>query len=166
MKSASMKKTILILIAIALITLGLFVQLLFKQRNGAKDERKWFARALGYEFSARVDSVRMFNNHAGTLRCLLTAGDPQVHREDSLKKLFKEHNMLYLLFKRSEDTISFVLPNHVKLVAKGDSVHVSSSENVIRFFREGKPVVTDSLNETLTGFRRPFFAKRKIKKRH
>jgi len=156
-----MKKTILILGGIALLILLLTVRVFFRQKNGVEDERKWFARSLRYEFSARVDSVRMFNENSGRLRCRLTSGKAQMDREDSLKRLFKQHDMLYLIFKRSADTITFVLPNHAKLVAKGDSVRVSSHENKIQFFRAGKPLVTDSLSEALTGYSRPFFIKKK-----
>lgn len=156
-----MKRAVLIFIGIALLMLLLTVRLLFKQKNNMADERKWFVRALRYEFSAHVDSVRMFNQNSGRLRCILTKGDPQIHREDSLKRLFKKHDMLYLIFKRSKDTITFVLPNNAGLVFKGDSVRVSSRENKIQFFRAGNPVATDSLSETLTGFSRPFFAKQK-----
>src|SRR5882672_736137 len=125
-----MKRTVLILIGIALLMVLLTVRILFRQKSGVADERKWFVKALRYEFSAQVDSVRMFNPNAGRLRCLITTGDPQIYREDSLKRLFKQHDMLYLIFKRSADSITFVLPNHANLVAKGDSVRVSSSGNV------------------------------------
>jgi hypothetical protein len=156
-----MKRTILILSGIALVMLLLIARLIFKQNSGATDERKWFVKALRYEFSAQVDSVWMFNPGAGRLRCLLTSGDAQINREDSLKRIFKQHDMLYLIFKRSADSITFILPNHANLVAKGDSVRVSSHENRIQFFRAGKPVVTDSLSEILTGYSRPFFMKGK-----
>ncbi|GHM99701.1 hypothetical protein WSM22_11910 [Cytophagales bacterium WSM2-2] len=156
-----MKKSILILMGIGLITLLLLARLVFRQKSGTADERKWFVKALRYEFSARVDSILVFNQHSGRLRCLLTNGDPQTYREDSLKKLFKEHDMLYLIFKRSKDTITFVLTNHAPMVLKGDSVWVSSTDNSIQFFRDGERVLTDSLTETLTGYSRPFFFKRK-----
>lgn len=156
-----MKRTILILGGIALLMLLLTVRMLFKQKSTVTDERKWFVKALRYEFSAKVDSVWMFNQDAGRLRCLLTAGDPQIDREDSLKKLFKHHDMLYLIFKRSMDSVTFVLTNHANMVAKGDCVRVSSRENSIQFFRDGKPVAADSLSETLTGFSRPFFFKKR-----
>lgn len=156
-----MKRTVLILIGIALLMLLLTARIIFKQKNSVTDERKWFAKALRYEFTAQVDSVWMFNQNAGRIRCLLTSGDPQTGREDSLKRLFKHHDMLYMIFKRSADSITFVLPNHANLLAKGDSVRVCSRENSIQFFRAGKPVVTGSLSETLTGFSRPFFMKKK-----
>ncbi len=158
-----MKKTILILVGIALLMLLLTARIVFKQKGGVADERKWFARALGYEFSARVDSIKLFNPHAGRLHCRLTVGDPPIHREDSLKKLFEHHDMLYLIFKRSGDSLTLVLPNQATLVAKGDSMRVSSRANSIQFFRSGKLIVTDSLSESLTGYSRPFFFKKKKK---
>ncbi len=157
-----MKRTIIIFISIALVALLLIVRAVFKQKNGVTDERKWFAKALHYEFSARVDSVLMFNPNAGRLRCFIIVGDPQIHREDSLKRSFKHHDMLFLIFKRSADSITFVLPNHANFVAKGDCVRVISRQNSIQFFRAGKPMFIDSLSNTLTGFSRPFFfSKRK-----
>ena len=83
-----MKKTLLILGGIALLCVLLIARLLFVQNSSMTEERAWFAKELQYEFSAQVDSVWMFNENAGRLRCLITSGDPQVHREDSLKKLF------------------------------------------------------------------------------
>jgi hypothetical protein len=155
-----MKKTFRILIAVGLMCVLLVIRLFFKQNNSMAEEREWFASALRYEFSAQVDSVRMFNENTGRLWCRLTAGDPQVDREDSLKVLFKEHDMLYLIFHRSADSIIFIIPNG-NLVAKGDSVRVSSQKNTIRFFRDGQPVATDQLSNTLTGFGRQFFLKKK-----
>jgi hypothetical protein len=155
-----MKKTLLILGGIGLLCLLLVVRIFFRQSSVQTDEREWFVKALRYEFSATVDSVRMFNEHTGRLWCRLTAGDPQVDREDSLKRSFKEHDMLYLIFHRSADSIIFNVPNG-DLVDKGDSVRVSSQKNTIQFFRDGQQVATDQLSTTLTGYGRPFFLKKK-----
>src|SRR5688500_3274175 len=155
-----MKKTLLILGGIALVCLLLVVRLFFRQGSNMTSEREWFARSLRYEFSAQVDSVRMFNPHTGRLWCRITEGDPQVHREDSLKRSFEEHDMLYLILHRSVDSIIFLGPNG-NLVRKGDSVRVSSQENAIQFFREGKQVATDALSNSLTGYSRPLFPKGK-----
>src|SRR5215208_4736727 len=130
-----MKKTLLILGGIALLCALLVGRLLFRQRDSFIDERAWFAKAVRYEFSAVVDTVWMLNEHTGRLRCLLTEGDPQIEREDSLKPLFKEHDMLYLIYQRSADSIIFLLPEHADRVEKGDSVRVSSQRNSIQFFR-------------------------------
>ena len=155
-----MKKSLLILGGIALLSLLLVSRLFFMQDSRMTEERKWFVESLRYEFSAHVDSVRMFNAQTGRLWCRITVGDPQVHREDSLKRSFKEHDMLYLIFHRSADSIIFLVPNG-NLVAKGDSVRVSSQKNSIQFFRDGKEVASDELSKTLTGFGRPFFLKDK-----
>ncbi len=155
-----MKRTYLIFGGIALLCLLLFARLLFRERGGMLEERQWFSNGLRYEFSAQVDSVRMYNPTTGRLWCRLTAGDPQTYREDSLKRLFKRHDMLYLIFHRSADSIIFIVHNG-NLVSKGDSVRVSSQQNTIQFFRAGKQVATDSLSATLTGYGRPFFLKGK-----
>lgn len=155
-----MKRTLLLVGSIMLIGVLLLVRLVTKESNRLADERKWFVNALRYEFSAHVDSVRMFNAHTGRLWCRLTDGNPQVHREDSLKRLFRQHDMLYLIFHRSSDSIIFIVPNGDR-VAKGDSVRISSHQNTIQFFRSGKQVTSDSLSTALIGYTRPFFLKRK-----
>jgi hypothetical protein len=157
-----MRKTLLIFGGIALLCFLLVVRLIFKQKNSFEDEREWFAKELRYEFSARVDSVQMYNESSCKLWCRITSGDPQVDREDSLKRSFEEHDMLYLIFYRSDDSITFLHPNS-KLVAKGDSVRISSEKNTIQFFRDKKQIVNDQLSEVLTGFGKPFFLKKKKK---
>jgi hypothetical protein len=160
LSSLTMKKTLLILGGIGLLFMLLVVRLFFVQHNSMGEEREWFAKALHYEFSAQVDSIRMFNKSTGKLWCRLTSGDPQIHREDSLKRSFKDHDMLYLIFHRSADSIIFIIPNG-NFVATGDSVRVSSEKNTIQFFRGKKQVASDQLSNTLTGFGRPFFLKGK-----
>jgi hypothetical protein len=155
-----MKRTLLILGGIGLVCGLLVLRLFFRQHSGLEEERVWFAKALRYEFSAQVDSIKMFNKNAGRLWCRVTAGVPQTDREDSLKVLFQEHDMLYLIFHHAGDSIIFIAPN-AGLVRKGDSVRVSSEKNTIVFFREGEAVAADSLTQTLTGFTRPFFLKKK-----
>lgn len=153
-----MKRALLILGGIGLLAALLIGRLFYKQNSGMGTERKWFVKNLRYEFTARVDSIRMFNENTGRLWCRITSGDPQTHREDSLKQHFREHDMLYLIFQHKGDSIIFLIPNG-KTVAKGDSVRVSSVENSIQFFRNGQPVATDQLSNTLTGFSRPFYLK-------
>ncbi|HTF21796.1 MAG TPA: hypothetical protein VK658_27140 [Chryseolinea sp.] len=155
-----MKKTLLILGGIGLLGMLLVARLFFSQSNSMGEEREWFVKGLRYEFSARVDSVRMFNENTGRIWCRLTSGNPQIDREDSLKRLFKHHDMLYLIFHRSGDSIIFLIPNG-KHVRMGDSVRISSERNSIQFCRGGMEVATDQLSNTLTGFSRPFFLKGK-----
>lgn len=155
-----MKKSIFILGGIALVCFLLIVRLFFRQSSSQEEEREWFAKSLGYEFSAEVDSLRMFNEHTGKLWCHITEGNPNVEREDSLKPFFKNHDKLYLIFRRSGDSIVFIVPNgnQVKI---GDSVRISSGNNLVQFFRDGQLVANESFSNTLTGFGRPFFLKKK-----
>jgi hypothetical protein len=154
------KRTLLVIGAIGVVCALGVVRMFFKQENSMTQEREWFVKGLRYEFSARVDSIAMYNEHAGLLSCRVTAGDPKTYREDSLKRSFKMHDMLYLIFRHSGDSITFIVPD-AKDLEKGDSVRVSSANNSIEFFREGTLVTSDKLSKTLTGFGRPFFLKRK-----
>jgi hypothetical protein len=156
-----MKKTLLILGGIALVCALLVFRLIFNQQSNFLTERQWFVKSVRYEFSARVDTIWMFNVNAARLRCVLTEGDPQIHREDSLKRQFNEHDMLYLIYKRRGDSITFVLPGHASKVAIGDSLRVSSKRNSIQFFRKGKLVASDSITMVLTGYGTPSFLRKK-----
>jgi len=155
-----MKKTLLIFAGVALIVILLVVRLFTRQSNALDEERAWFVESLEYEFSARVDSIRMLNANTGRLWCLLETGDPKVGREDSLKRHFREHDILYLIIRRTSDTVTFLVPYAHKILP-GDRVRVSSKADSIRFFREGELVASDALTSTLTGFARPFFLKNK-----
>ncbi|HEY0744310.1 MAG TPA: hypothetical protein VGD40_22740 [Chryseosolibacter sp.] len=155
-----MKKILLILGGIALLCFLLIVRSFYRQKTRMDEEREWFVKGVAYEFTARVDSVQMLNENMGRLRCLLLSGDPKEYREDSLKAHFKEHDMLYLIYERSKDTITFLFPS-AKPIMKGDSVSVSSQNNAIRFFRNGNELAKDELTNALTGFGRPFFLKKK-----
>lgn len=128
-----MGKTLLILGIIGLLCFLLVARLLFRQQNVMEAEREWFVKAVRYEFSAKIDSIKMLNENNGRLYCRVTAGNPESHREDSLKRLFKEHDMLYLIFKQSGDSIVFLVPGYAEPLVKGDSVHVSSEKTSLSF---------------------------------
>lgn len=153
-----MKKTLLILGGVALVFILLVVRLFVVGSSNAKTEQEWFARELKYEFSATVDSVKMFNGASGTLRARIIAGDPKIYREDSLKRHFKTHDMMYLIFRHSSDTILFVLP-FANQVQKGDSIRFSSTKNRIEAFRNHQSVFYHPLSESLIAYKRPPFFK-------
>lgn len=153
-----MKKTLLILGGVALVFILLVVRLFVVEKDTAKAEQEWFARELEYEFSAVVDSIRMFNGASGHLRARIMAGDPKIYREDSLKRHFKKHDMMYLIFKNSSDTIMFILP-FANQVQKGDSIRFSSTENRIEVFRNHQSVFHHPLSESFVAYSRPPFFK-------
>lgn len=152
-----MKKTLLVLGGIALLFLLLVIRLFVVEHTVTKEEQEWFVRELRYEFSAVVDSVKLYNNGvSGNIRGRIIAGDPNTKREDSLKKSFKKHDQIYLVYKRSGDSIRFILP-YANQIRKGDSIRLSSNENTIRVFREGKQVVNQPMHESLTAYQKPPF---------
>lgn len=151
-----MKKNLLIFGGIALVFVLLVVRLFVVERNRIAAEQEWFVKEVGYEFSVTVDSIRMYNSAGGVLRGRITAGNPQTQREDSLKKFFKKHEMLYLVFKRSSDSINLILP-YANRVSKGDSIRIDSKENLILVFRQGEEVTRAPMSESLTAFQGPPF---------
>lgn len=151
-----MKKNLLIFGGIALVFILLIIRLFTVEINRVTAEQEWFARELRYEFSAVVDSIRMFNGAGGNLRARITAGDPHIEREDSLKKFFRKHEKMYIVYKRSSDSIVFILP-YANQVRKGDSIRMSSKENMIRVFRQSKEVYSQSMSESLMAYQGPPF---------
>lgn len=153
-----MKKNLLILGGIALVFMLLVIRLFVVERNKVKAEQEWFVKEIAYEFSVTVDSIRMYNSAGGVLRARITKGHPQTQREDSLKKFFKKHEMMYLVFNRSSDSVNLILP-YANRIAKGDSIRISSKEDLICVFRDGREVTRAPVSESLTAFQGPPFVK-------
>jgi hypothetical protein len=146
-----MKRNLLILTGIALVSLLLIVRLVAVHQNRLSEEKQWFVKSLGYEFSMEVDSVRLYNHTGGRVWARITEGKPKIYREDSLKNYFKHHEMLYFIFRQSGDSVSFVLPN-AKQVNTSDSVRVSSFQDNVIIFHEGKPVSQMPFTKTVVGW--------------
>jgi hypothetical protein len=147
-------KTFLIFAGVALVCLLLIIRFFFSQFSSHQKEREWFVRNIRYEFSATIDSVRMFNQVTGRLHARITAGDPRTYREDSLENSFKKHAELEFISKHRGDSISFFLHN-ANQIKKGDSVRVSSSGDAITIFREGKQVAVAKMSDSLNGWSKP-----------
>ncbi|HNC29641.1 MAG TPA: hypothetical protein PKX08_06545, partial [Cyclobacteriaceae bacterium] len=60
-----MKQGLLILGAIAILSVLLIARIVVVHQKRLGDEEKWFAQSLGYEFSAEIDSVKMYNSNGG-----------------------------------------------------------------------------------------------------
>lgn len=142
-------KTFLIIAGAGLVCLLLVIRIFFSAFNSHEKEREWFIRNLRYEFSVAVDSVQ--RNNRTFVDGRVVAGDPHFYREDSLKNSLKKHEKLILTINYKNDTIRFLV-----LIAdeirKGDSVRLSSTENSITVFRDGKQVATAQLSEAITGW--------------
>lgn len=147
-------KTFLILAGIGLVSLLLIIRLFFAAQSGQEKEREWFVKSLRYEFSMTVDSVERYRRAFVTGR--ITAGNPHLYREDSLKNSLTKHGNLRFINSYRNDTIKFAL-EVAEEIRKGDSIRISSKENSITGFRAGKPLFTASLSQMLFGWGKPPF---------
>ncbi|MFN8335978.1 MAG: hypothetical protein U0U09_12695 [Cyclobacteriaceae bacterium] len=146
-----MKQGLLILGAIAILSVLLIARIVVVHQKRLGDEEKWFAQSLGYEFSAEIDSVKMYNSNGGRVWARITAGSPKVYREDSLKNYFKQHGMMYFIFDQSGDSICFIL-QYANRLTLGDSVRISSSQDKVTIFHEGKSVAQEPLSKSVVGY--------------
>lgn len=146
-----MKRSLLILGSIAIISILLIVRLVFVHKNKLGEEKKWFAKSLQYEFSVTIDSIFLYNQYGGRVMAHVTNGNPQFYREDSLKNHFEEHSMMYFVYRHSGDSVTFVLPFANKL-KEGDSLRISSSADKMIIFRAGKLVTPELFSTSIVGY--------------
>lgn len=146
-----MKRNLLILAGIGFISVLLIVRLVAVHQTRLEAEERWFVQSLGYEFSVEVDSVRKYENKGGRVWARITEGNPKMYREDSLKNHFKNHEMLYFIFRHSGDSVSFVLPDASQLHT-GDSIRISSSKDSVTVFHENKIVSQIPFSKTVVGW--------------
>lgn len=140
-------KNFLIGSSIFIVVVLFALRIVFIKSGGAKEEREWFVRNLKYEFSSEVDSVIMLRGDVGPGRlvCHLTGGNPDSTREDSLNHHLKDHKSLQFISHRNGRLLEFIILGAQNFIA-GDSVHVSSENNSIRFFRNRKELSADPLS--------------------
>jgi len=146
-----MKRNLLILGSIAIISILLMARLVFVHKNKLGDEEKWFAKSLRYEFSATIDSIFMYNQHGGRILARVTDGHPQFYREDSLKNHFEQHEVMYFVYRHSGDSITFIL-QFANQLNKGDSVRISSSADQVTVFRAGQTVAQEPFSRSIVGY--------------
>jgi hypothetical protein len=63
---------------------------------------------------------------------------------------------MYLVYHRASDSIVFILP-YANQIKGGDSIRMSSKENMIRVCREGKQIVGEPMSESLMAYQKPPF---------
>lgn len=147
-------KTFLILAGVALVCLLLIINIFFSEFNSHEKEREWFIRNLRYEFSVVVDSVQRHNRTFVDGR--VTAGQPHVYREDSLKNSLEKYEKMMLVNRYRNDSIRFIvkLPEEIR---KGDSIRLSSKQNSITVFRNDTLVAKAKLSELIISWNKPPF---------
>ena len=123
----------------SVILLLLIVRLGFKQLDKYSAERNWYVESLNYEFTAVVDSIEFFNNRGGGfLFCKLKGGrtlSPTL--EDSLLDQLEDFQILRFMFFR-KDGRAAKLSWETQKYQVGDSIYVSSQQNIFRITRNRK----------------------------
>ncbi|HEY0772259.1 MAG TPA: hypothetical protein VGD31_18185 [Sphingobacteriaceae bacterium] len=144
-----------------LLLLGVFIVLFFVGRTaykiynfsaGLEEERSRYASMLFYDFSSRVDSVKLNNDEPGpgTVYCSITNGTINYSAEDSLAKTLVHHTRLRFNETNTVGHLQFIMPGAERWEA-GDSLVVNSQQNVLTFFRKGKQIYSDQFSNLLEG---------------
>ncbi len=131
----------------------LIVRLIFTQAANSREEKKWYVTQLRLDFSAKVDSVKIFNKKTGLVFFHLTRGSIIKQAEKRLNKKLKYNGNLRFLYFTKTDEIEIVTSN-AALYTAGDSLSVNTDLNSIIIYRNGGEAARAEVVESLRG--RPF----------
>ncbi|HEU5290511.1 MAG TPA: hypothetical protein VFU05_07720 [Cyclobacteriaceae bacterium] len=149
-------KTLLIILGIAVVC-ALAFRLIYIKMNGGSTERQWYVSHLHYDFSMRVDSVKMLHGDVGLgkVSCTVTRGNPSPTVEDSLNHHLTHHDWLQFLVPGSGNQRELILMR-AELLMPGDSISVNSSTDFVQVFRNRKLQYENELSTTLEARGNPF----------
>jgi hypothetical protein len=140
----------LITTAIVLVIVFLGFRLVYTKTNAGKQEREWYAKQLGYNFSATIDTVIMLRGNVGLgkIVCRQVSGKLNPALEDSLNQSLQHFKSLRLVLNVSGDKLEFIFMG-AECYSSGDSLTVNSSTNELRFFRGGNILSVNELSNVL-----------------
>lgn len=144
-------RIVMIVVAIALVIATCYT--IFNRVKNLKNERAWFAKNAGYEFSARTDSIMMRDNATvgiGKILASVTGGIMRPRVEDSLRKHLEEHSRLWFNNSKRVGAVAFTAPIAGNCLVN-DSLVVSSSRDKILVYRGKNKVAEESLSNMLEG---------------
>jgi hypothetical protein len=139
-------------IAIVLFFIGRTAYKIFNFSNSLEAERKNYVRHLSYNFSSRVDSVKLANKDGGIgkIYCTIIDGKANPSIEDSLAKTLQYHTTLRFNEAKTDGLLQFMMPGAERWIS-GDSIVVNSETNRMTFFRKGTQVYADDFSNLLEG---------------
>lgn len=149
-------KTVLVLAAM-LVVCSLAFRIVYTKANGGMTERQWYTSHLHYDFSFRVDSIRMLHGDVGLgkIFCTITRGNPSATVEDSLYHHLTHHDWLQFLVPGSNPQRELILMR-AEFLKLDDSISVNSVDDFVQVFRNGKLVYSNELSTTLEARGNPF----------
>jgi hypothetical protein len=131
-----MKRTLIIIGAVAVVIL-LIVRMIMLQISRQDDRSREYVSKLDYDFSARVDSVALFNPNAPVgFICFRVTTDSLVYREKRIARKMDPKSRGGRFLQPIRDNRFQMFSKDVKLYKVGDSLYVNSSEDKMRLFHE------------------------------
>jgi hypothetical protein len=147
-----MKKWMKIALVIA-VFLFLVIRALYLHWSGAKNERPWYVKNLGFHFSATVDSLKTFSPTNGLVYFHTTAGDLNHSTENLMNQKLKYNGSLRFILNFGKGKLAF----HSRDLNKyntGDSLAINSDDDKIYIYQKGKLTAESEISRALSG--RPF----------
>jgi len=143
-----MKKRIVIILLIAALVL-LTIRGFRAHVNGVRNEREWYVKELGFEFSGKVDTVIWPSNLLiGNIK-----GEIDFGKEERLREDLQYNGMLDLFLYHPNEIVELNIDS-AWTYRKGDSVYINCRENVVRTYRGDKLLGQKQLIRSIRG--RPF----------
>jgi hypothetical protein len=147
-----MKRTIIIIGAVALM-IFLIVRMIVIHSGEVDDAKHEFVSKLGYDLSARIDSVGLFNKNApvGFLYVTITRGTFE-NNEKKVARKVKDPSRIHwrYLVPRKGKGIEIFHKDANKL-QQGDSLVINSDKDLLVIFRNGSKVSESVISENLRG---------------
>jgi c-di-AMP phosphodiesterase-like protein len=131
-----MKRNLIIIGSVVVVIL-LIIRMIVLQINRQDDRRKEYVSKLNYDFSARVDSVALFNPNAPVgFICFEVTTDSIAYRERRIaRSMFGNSRRARFLDPVKENRFQ-MFSKDAKLYKVGDSLYVNSTEDKMRLFHD------------------------------
>ena len=144
-----MKRTLIIGASIAVVIL-LIIRMVFVISGRQDKKREQFVSKLNYNFSARVDSVALFNPRAPVGMIYITPfSDTLVNKEKRIARSMGPEFRGARFFDVYRKSRFSMFSKDAKLYTVGDSLYVNTSDNKMILFHESKLVREFTISEEI-----------------
>jgi hypothetical protein len=139
---------------ITALVVGLFLLLAIRgayiRFGRSRNEKREYAMHLGFHFSARVDSIKVFSRKNGLVYFHVTFGEHDLSSEDQVNKKLRFNASLRFVLKMPAGKKAF----HSRDLDKyqiGDSIAINSDLDKIFIYRQGQLGGESNISHALSG---------------
>jgi hypothetical protein len=148
-----MKKGIVIAASIIFLMILIF-RMFYTHFDRVRTEKLSYVEKLNFEFSGRIDSVKLLNSRKnGLLFFHIITGEIDKAAEDKLNLHLNHNGELRFILYKGNDKMAISM-DEADRYRSGDSMLVNTSENKLKFFRGNEIISEKKVTEALNG--RPF----------